>query len=219
MSDLDADRALALTYVPVRHRPALETLWRLDAALGAVLAGGREPLISQIKLAWWRDSLEKLDHQKPPAEPLLQQAAAAILPTGVSGAELSRMEEGWTVLLSQEPLTAPELGTYAAARGALLFRYSARMLGAELDDAMASAGEGWALVDLARHSNEVDAKAALAAARERLGEGFRWPAELRPLGMLARLARRDAERGLAALEPHGAPARMWHMLGHRLTGR
>ena len=130
------------------------------------------------------------------------------------------MEDGWTVLLSQEPLTGPELGTYAAARGALLFRYSARILGTDLDDVMASAGEAWALVDLARHSNEVDAEAALAAARERLaGNGLRWPAKLRPLGMLARLARRDVERGLGALEPQGAPPRIWAMLRHRLTGR
>jgi hypothetical protein len=36
--------------------------------------------------------------------------------------------------------------------------------------------------------------------------------------MLARLARRDAARGLEQLEPHGTPARMWHMLRHRFSG-
>jgi phytoene synthase len=102
---LDADRALALTYVPAAKRPAIGALWRLDAALGAVLAGGREPLISQIKLAWWRDSLEKLDREKAPAEPALQDLARDVLPAGVSGAQLSQMEEGWTLLLSEEPLT------------------------------------------------------------------------------------------------------------------
>ncbi|HEX8534003.1 MAG TPA: hypothetical protein VF662_07535, partial [Allosphingosinicella sp.] len=58
---LDADRALVLTYVPAARRAAVGALWRLDVALGAVLAGGREPMISRIKLAWWRDSLVKLD--------------------------------------------------------------------------------------------------------------------------------------------------------------
>jgi phytoene synthase len=216
---LDADRALALTYVPAAQRGALRTLWELDAALGAVLAGGREPLISQIKLAWWRDSLVKLDREKPPAEPMLQAVAADILPAGVSGAELSEMEEGWTLLLGQEPLTADELGTYAAARGALLFRYSARILGAQIAPGMIQAGEGWALVDLARHSNPVDAEAALQAARERLDVQERWPSALRPLGMLARLARRDTLGIANQIEPHGTPARMWHMLRHRFTGR
>ena len=215
---LDADRALALTYVPAERREALRTLWELDAALGAVLAGGREPLISQIKLAWWRDSLAKLDTEKPPAEPMLQAVAADILPKGVSGAELSEMEVGWTTLLGEDPLTSDELATYAAARGALLFRYSARLLEADCAFDLGRAGEAWALVDLARHSNAVDAEAALQAARERLGGMGRWPRPLRPLGMLVRLARRDSESAADQMEPHGTPARMWHMLRHRFSG-
>jgi phytoene synthase len=214
---LDADRALALTYVPAAKRAAVGALWRLDLALGAVLAGGREPLISQIKLTWWRDALEKLDTAKAPAEPVLQDVAEHVLADGVAGAELSRMEEGWEVLLSQEPLTTEELARYAAGRGALLFRHSAALLGGQLSSVMEAAGEAWALVDLARHSNPVDGAAAMAAAAERL-QPLRWPARLRPLGMLAVLAARDVERGLADLEPPGAPPRMLRMLRHRFTG-
>ena len=221
MSGLDADRALALTYVPTLKRAAIEALWRLDVALGQAIAGGREPLISQIKLAWWRDALEKLDSARPPAEPVLESAAAAILPSGVTGSALSKMEEGWTGLLSQDPLSEAELAGYAAARGGLLFRYSAALLGVSLAPKLETAGEGWALVDLARHSNAEDAAAAMAAARDRLeaSAGVRWPASLRPLGMLAALARRDAHRGLSAFEEQGAPRRMLRMIGHRLTGR
>jgi phytoene synthase len=215
---LDADRALALTYVPASRRPAVGALWRLDSALGAVLAGGREPLISQIKLAWWRDSLEKLDVEKAPAEPVLQDVAQHVLPAGVSGAALSQLEEGWTLLLSQDALTTDELDAYAAGRGALLFRHSAAILGERLSPEMEQGGEAWALVDLARHSNAADAESALKAAADRLRRS-RWPSTLRPLGMLAALAARDAERGLSDLEPHGAPPRMLRMLRHRLTGR
>jgi phytoene synthase len=219
--ELDADRALALTYVPTSSRPALSALWRLDVALGAVLAGGREPLISQIKLAWWRDSLEKLDRENAPAEPVLEAIARSVLAAGVSGAALSEMEAGWTVLLSQEPLTVSDLASYSASRGGLLFRYSATILAAELSPEMERAGEGWALLDLARHSNAEDAARALALARERLKEGadLFWPSALRPLGMLAALARRDVERGVDRLEDQGAPRRMLRMLRHRLTGK
>lgn len=220
MLELDADRTLALTYVPAARREAVAALWRLDLAMGAVLAGGREPLISQIKLTWWRDSLEKLDREEAPAEPVLQALALHVLPRGVSGAELAKMEEGWAVLLSQEPLTEAELASYARQRGALLFRLSAILLGEEVSAEFARAGEGWALMDLARHSNDLDAKAAIAAARERLAEVIsRWPARLRPIGMLFALARRDTEREGDEAEPHGAPGRMLRMLRHRLTGR
>ncbi|MDP9412646.1 MAG: squalene/phytoene synthase family protein [Pseudomonadota bacterium] len=221
MKELDPDRTLALAYVPAARREAVRALWGLDAALGAVLAGGREPLISRIKLAWWRDSLQKLDHSKAPGEPVLEAVSNEILPRGVRGGELSGLEEGWSVLLSEEPLTSADLEGYATARGALVFRYSARLLGAELTSAMERAGEGWALVDLARHSNPVDGQAAVEAARQRFGglTSGRWPSALRPLGMLAALARRDAERGIDQIEPQGAPPRMWVMLRHRITGR
>jgi phytoene synthase len=214
-SDLDPDRILALSYVPAKQRPALEALWRLDAALGAVLAGGREPMISRIKLAWWREALEKLDRERAPAEPILQTLAAEVLPRGVSGAGLAEMVEGWEVLVSSDPLTGEELTLYAKGRGARLFLYSARLLGGE---PQAGAGERWALVDLARHSNGTDAEAALAAARALLPPG-RWPVRLRPLGMLAALAARDADCARPGWEPQGAPRRMLRMLRLRLTGR
>ena len=221
MTELDPDRTLTLTYVPAERRAALAALWRLDAALGAVLAGGREPLISQIKLAWWRDSLARLDQAPPPAEPVLQEVARHVLPRGIKGSKLARMEEGWSILLASEALSASDLDNYSGSRGALLFRHSSQLLGIQMNARVKKAGEGWALADLARHSNEVDAKAALDAARARLSDVTeqRWPKSLRPLGMLAMLARRDVDRGLENPEPQGTPGRMVRMLRHRLTGR
>lgn len=215
---LDPERLLALSYVPASRRAALRALWELDSALGAVVAGGREPLISRIKLAWWREALERLDREPPPAEPVLQAAAAHILPAGVSGAELAAMEEGWGVLLSTDLLSEADLTTYAAKRGGLLFRFGATLLGGGESESVEAGGEAWALVDLARHSgNQADADAAIAAARRREGPR-RWPSPLRPLGMLAMLARRDAEAGRDGWEPAGAPRRMLRMLGHRISG-
>lgn len=215
--DIDPDRTLALAYLPARLRPAVQALWRLDVSLGAVLSTGRDPMISRIRLAWWRESLEKLDREKAPAEPVLQAVARHLIPLGVTGEALSRMEEGWAVLLSTEPLDAEELQAYARGRGGLLFGLSARLMGGDAPF-IESAGEGWALVDLARHSGEPDAGAALEQARHHRLPSV-WPSPLRPLGMLAVLARRDLERGPGEMERQGAPARMLRMFRHRLTGR
>jgi phytoene synthase len=213
MPDLDPDRILALSYVPARKRPAISALWNLDLALGAVLAGGRDPMLSRIKLAWWREALEKLDQAPPPAEPVLQALAAHVLPAGISGAELAEMEEGWAVLLSDAPLTEEDLAFYAEKRGARLFALSARILGGE-----GAGGEPWALVDLARHSgNEEDADAAVAASRAY--PPAKVPAPLRPLGMLDTLARRDSDPGRPRWEAQGSPGRMGRMLRHRFSGR
>ena len=214
--DLDPDRTLALSYVPARRRAAVGALWRLDSALGNALAGGREPMIERIKLAWWREALERLDRAPPPAEPVLQETAAHLLPE-VSGRELAAMEEGWAVVPGGETLAGEDLDSYARKRGGLLFRYTARLLGGELDG-LESAGEAWALIDLARHcATSEDADVALAAARER-PRPRRWPAQLRPLGMLAVLAGRDSDPARPPWEPRGSPGRMWRMLRHRITG-
>jgi phytoene synthase len=211
--ELDADRWLALAYVPAAARPALDALWRLDVTLGAVVAAGRDPMMGRIRLAWWREALEALDRAPPPPEPVLRALAAQVLPGGVTGAALAAMEAGWAELLAEGPLDGDALERYAAERGGLLFRHSALLLG---DSAFPVEGAGrlWALADLARRSSDRSgARAALAAAAAHVESG-RWPRRLRPLGMLAALARRD----LARQERPGAPARMLRMLRHRLTG-
>lgn len=209
--DLDPERRLALAYVPAPRRAAVEALWRLDVALASVPATGREPMVSRIRLAWWRESLERLDCEPAPAEPVLEALAREVLPGGISGGELAALPDAWEPLLSPGRLTEAELTEYAAAR-ARLFGLSGRLLGGET-----AAGEGWALVDFARHSSdEGEARLALELARARQ-DRVRWPKALRPLGMLAALARRDAVRGLP-LERQGSPARLLRMLRHRFTG-
>ena len=213
---MDPDRRLALAYAPAAARPALDALWRLDVTLGAVLATGREPMVSRIRLAWWREALERLDRAPPPPEPVLEGVARYLLPAGIAGAELAAMEPGWTAITDPGRLPREALDTYAEARGATLFRLSARLLGGEDFDLIA-AGELWALADLARRSADpADRAAALDSARRRHGPKS-WPKRLRPLGMLAVLADRDLKR--ASPEPHGAPGRVLRMLRHRLTGR
>lgn len=214
---LDPERRLALAYVPTSARAALDALWRLDVTLGAVLATGNEPMISRIRLAWWREALERLDCAPPPAEPMLESVARDLIPAGVGGAELAGMEEGWVVLTEPGPLTPEDFANYAAKRGGLLFRFGARLLG-DAAEGVDHAGARWALVDLARRSGTVaEAKAAIAMARRLPTGPSRWPRRLRPLGMLAALAERDIVGG--APEVQGSPARIWRMLRHRLTGR
>ncbi|MGZ8337460.1 MAG: squalene/phytoene synthase family protein [Allosphingosinicella sp.] len=214
--ELDPERRLALAYVPAARRPALAALWRLDLALGAVLASGRDPMVSRIRLAWWRESLEKLDLAPAPAEPVLAAVAHHHQPAGLSGAELAAMEEGWAALLAPE-VAPDDLDTYARQRGGLLFGFAARLLGGD-PEAVAADGEGWALIDFARRSSSPDeAATALQAAHERSGRES-WPKPLRPLGMIGVLARRDAGRG-PGLERQGSPARVARMLRLRLTGR
>jgi phytoene synthase len=209
--------AFALGSAPEAARPGLHALWAVDEALGKVLATGREPMVSRIRLAWWREALERLDREPPPKEPVLQGVASHLLKARIAGAELAVMEEAWLAILGDEPIEQEALDLYAARRGGLLFTFGARLLGGS-PDRINEAGEAWALVDLARHSTEThDINAALSASRQRRLPS-RWPRPLRPLGMLAVLADRDRRRATGQLEPPGTPPRIARMLRHRLTG-
>src|SRR3546814_6784555 len=81
---------------------------------------------------------------------MLQAIAAELLPLGLSGAELSGLEEGWAALadLPADP------ARYGRSRGTVLFGLSARLLGVEPDSRLAEAGEGWALVDQLARTGE-----------------------------------------------------------------
>jgi len=65
--------------VPRARRPAVTALWALAERLGKLLRDAREPLIGQIKLAWWRDMMAMLATDPgalPKGEPLLAELQA-----------------------------------------------------------------------------------------------------------------------------------------------
>lgn len=218
MNLADPERALAVTYAPPPARPALTALFALDERFGTIVASTTEPVIGLMRLAWWREALERLDQAPPPAEPLLSSLARAMLPPGVTGASLAEIEGGWAALLDGEP-DAEAIVRHGRARGGTVFRSAARVLGAS-DPRVPAAGEAWALADLGhRHSDPAVRETARRLARGVLAAlpGGTWERSARPLAALAVLARRDAAPG--ATRAQGAPRRVARMLALRLSGR
>lgn len=218
----DPELRLATIYAPVTARPALSLLWALDARLATIARTTREPLIGEMRLAWWREALIALDTKAAPAEPLLQAIAATLIPAGVSGATLATLEDGWLPLIDTPgEADAAAIATHGMGRGRALFGIAARLLGGDAADPLALAGgEGWALVDFAAATADPAQRGTAAElARAALAPiaGLRWPRALRPLGMLARLAARDAET--IDQRRQGSPGRIAAMLAHRITGR
>ena len=72
---LPAPQSLAIAYAPAAVRPQLRWLLLLDLRLQGILAKVQEPLIAQIRLAWWRDMLGKVPEERPKGEPLLARLA------------------------------------------------------------------------------------------------------------------------------------------------
>ena len=190
-------------------RPAFDALLDIDDALGDVVARATEPALAAIKLAWWRERLQELDEGKAPAEPRLQAAAQELLPRGLCGTGLAGIEDGWALLLDENP----DLES-AAERGARLFDMASSLLG-KADPLIEPAGELFVLAGLRRrglvaghHPPSLDRLA-----------NHRFARELRPLTALAALAARDLSRGGPPFEPEATPGRALALLRHRLTGR
>lgn len=221
MTIADPERALALRYAPSVARPALTALWSLDEALGAILRSGRDPMVSQLRLTWWHEALCRLDHAPPPLQPVLQAIAGDLIPRGVTGRSLAAMIDGWEKLLDPDPIDDTALAAYAQARGGQLFGAAGTLLGS-IHDPVVLAGQGWALVDLARYCGDpVLAVSALRVARPLLDEAVarQWRPASRAIGMLAHLAAIDARVAALPLPLQGSPVRQLRMITHRITGR
>ncbi|KQM66830.1 MULTISPECIES: squalene/phytoene synthase family protein [unclassified Sphingomonas] len=209
----DPERALALAYAPDNgRRAALSALLALDTALGDVVRSTTQPALGQIRLAWWREQLAKLDGAAPPAMPVLEALYADVLPLGVGGTDLSGIVDGWDVLIEEETLDDAALQRFAEERGGRLFALAAAILGG--DAAVARRlGQGWALFDLARHQSE-PATAARADALAQTALTGSLAGVARSLGMLALSARLE----LAGV-PQGGPKRAARLMWFGLAGR
>ena len=209
----DPERELALAYAPDDgRRAALSALLALDAALGDVVRSTTQPALGQIRLAWWREQLVKLDTAPPPAMPVLEGVAENVLPRGVSGTAVSGIVDGWDVLIEEETLDDAALDRFAAERGGRMFALAARILGGDATVAE-RLGRGWALFDLARHQSDA-ATAARADALAGAALAGSLGGVARPLGMLALSARLELAR-----VPQGGPRRAARLMWFGLAGR
>ncbi|MFT4026525.1 MAG: hypothetical protein QM676_06960 [Novosphingobium sp.] len=192
LDGLPAVQRVALAYASAESRAAWLGLFALDRRLAQLVRETREPMLGQIRLAWWRERLAEPSVKRPRGEPLL-----ALL--GDDAALLAPLIDGWEAMLGEAPLSREALTTFAAGRAEALAGL-ARSLGLESDIAeTARIGRAWALADLAgrlSHPEECDRAAALLAAES--GAPARLPRAMRPLVVLHGLALRDLHRGADA---------------------
>ncbi len=170
---------LALSYAPASaHRDWLTAL-ALDARLEGVVRQAREPVLAQLKLAWWRDRLEQAVPDRPQGEPLLARLAE----WKEGGKPLISLVNGWEALLQEQPFDAQAITAFGAGRAMLAGELAAR-LGCDRRAAEARARR-WALADLSLQFGDT----------EGLSEGHR----LRDLASSQSAAQGPCERAMRPL--------------------
>jgi phytoene synthase len=212
----DRERWLSTLWAPAAARPALLALHAFDLEQQRVVAEAREPMLAEIRLAWWREQLEALAIGRlAPPQPLLRALRHDARTRAVDLAALSAVEEGYLPLLTAGPLDGIAL---ARARGQPLFRALATAIlgrplaNAEAADA-AAAGTRWALVQLWRGGwgqAEVRLRTLRWPGLPQAATG-RLPASIAGLDALAAAdaARLDAGAPLAM---PASPGRQWRLL-------
>ncbi len=195
------------------HGRAVQVM-ALDNACAHIARQAREPIMAQIRLAWWRDGLTAQEpgpeHRAPDLLALRAMAGFAEAQAG-----LIALVDGWEELIVGDDRDAAEMLTaYAAGRGAGLFG----ALAAEHADRFATAGAVWALWDLAGHLDDAALKAgALTLARSK-GDAVDLAPLPRPLAMMAGVALGDVRNGKGA-PPHLTPGLYMRLLRLQILGR
>jgi phytoene synthase len=192
---LPVSQRLALAYAPRRLRVATLGLFALDAHLANLVRKAREPLLTQARLAWWRERLDEPVERRPKGDPLLDLLAN----WRDREAGLLALVDGWEHLLA-DYLDAAAIAGFAEGRAAG-FAGLAALAGEEGRQAAAEqAGRRWALADLASHLGDAGERdRALEAARASGRLRITLSRPLRPLAVLDGLARRSLVRGGAPL--------------------
>ncbi len=188
---LPPEAELALAWSGPARREPLRTALCLDRRLARIVARTGEPMLGQMRLAWWRDMLGTPVGERPRGDAVLdaigehwQRQEAALV----------AMVDAWEVLVTADVLDAARAADFGKGRGAFFAALSSDPLpGARL----AIAGRRWALADAAAGVSDPQERAVLVeAGLSHGGQGKgALPSTLRGLAVLEALAVRALRRG------------------------
>lgn len=190
---LPPEAGLALAWSGPKVRGPLSMALQLDRRLARIVARTTEPMLGQMRLAWWRDALGRPVLERPRGDAVLD--GLGVHWAGREAA-LIGLANAWEVLVTADRLGPGEIESFAAGRGAFFAEFAAEDAPDDLSARLVAAGRCWALADAASGVSDEHERAALVAAglavMRRAG---RLPRELRGLAVLQALALRSLQNG------------------------
>ena len=172
-----------MAYAPARCRASLLGLLALDRRLASIVRSSREPMLAQLRLAWWREQLSQDPAMWPEGEPLL----AALKDWRGDRGPLAGLPAGWEAMTGTAPLPADSFECLAQARAEAF----AALAGPHYRVAALRMARNWALADIAaRLSHPLEREAAMRLALAQDWRHETLPRDLRPLAVLHGLAAR-----------------------------
>lgn len=154
-------------YLNDEIRPLLTLFLALDSRIEDIFAKMNESMIAQIRLAWWRDTINS--DIKPKGEPLVEmmETVQNQYPNLDIAEALIALINGWEYrIINEESLNEYELIDYANGRGAFFALIAAACDKTELTQGYQALGRIWALSFLFDNIGKTGEQARALAAKQ-----------------------------------------------------
>ncbi len=166
----DPDRYFSGLFVPGERRSLLYALYAFDHEIARLREVVREPMMREIRLAWWREAIETAQEGRPRAHPGVIGLAELFARGGIEPGSLQAMIEAHARAWSEgggRSLAQQE--AHAEAVSGALLRIAAHVVARQSvpDNAIKAAGTALGLLDVLRHVPRASQERApiVAAAR------------------------------------------------------
>lgn len=191
-ASLPTELHIALSYTPLALRPVLQAALMLDQRLSRLVGQTHEPMLGQMRLAWWRDMLGKPVGDRPQGDAVLD--SLGVYWPGRETA-LIALVDGWEHLLAEPPLREQAALDFAQGRAALFAEFCD---GADYKNVI-SAARLWALTDAGIHISDRAERLTFARLAQQQDAQHKLPRQLRGLAVLRALSQRSLHNNLAPL--------------------
>src|SRR5262249_32105962 len=128
----DPDRWLASLFAPAAKRPLLQALYAFNIEIARVADTVREPMLGDIRLEWWRETLAGARQGKPRNHPVAQALAGLFAAVALPEAPFEAMLTARSFDATSEAFAdRAQLEVYCDATSGNLIRLAMRILGGE----------------------------------------------------------------------------------------
>lgn len=196
--NLPPEAQIAISHSLPEHRDALRIFLELDGRFARIVAGTSEPMLGQMRLTWWRETLARPIAERPSGDAVLDAIGAHW-----SGREagLVKLVDGWEYLLAEPPLSEEDARGFIEGRSAALCAVYADLAG-EQHAALRAPAWRWACADLAANvtlQEERDLLIRVGLELDNSAASGALPREVRGLAVLGALGVRALKRGARPL--------------------
>jgi len=202
----DKDRFLAGLFIPEEKRRYIMALYAFNVELARIRESVSEITLGEIRLQWWRDTIEAIFSKENQQHPVAQELALAIRKGAIPKAPLLNMIEARQFDLYNDPMpTMRDLEGYLGETSSMLIQLAATILtgpdaAAQIAETAGFSGVAWGLTGLLRSLPLHRARGQCYMPKDLLARHGLTPADL--------IAGREPEKLLAMLSEALARAQL-----------